>query len=297
VAYYIDGVNVFETEEAPYTFTYEPGRHGDGDHSLTVRATIGDLQLESSPIGFSSTAPASEGSGGLPIVPIAVGVTVLGLAIVGLVSLVGPRMRRSHEMRKLTADERITPWAATHRTLATVPAGDEAPAAEERAVEVEQIGEPLGMLISRAGSDLGREYVVGGQTVSIGSGKRCAVRIDDPTLGAEEARLWVRKGHLMLHKLTRLTTLANEGLVGGWTILEPGDTFDVGEHKFEFRLLPEPETTPGDAASASTAPAPTPIQASAAPATGGTSAEVREPRLTDFMPRDSQATQRDEQAS
>ena len=65
------------------------------------------------------------------------------------------------------------------------------------------------------------------------------MRIDDPSLAFEEARIWVRDGHLMLHKFTRLTAMELEGTVGGWEILEPGDRFDIGQHTFEFKLLTE----------------------------------------------------------
>jgi len=63
------------------------------------------------------------------------------------------------------------------------------------------------------------------------------VRIDDPELAAEEARTWVRGGHLMVHKMTRLSVIAADGTSGGWMILEPGDTFTIGDHVFEFRIL------------------------------------------------------------
>jgi hypothetical protein len=31
--------------------------------------------------------------------------------------------------------------------------------------------------------------------------------------------------------------IAADGTSGGWMILEPGDTFTIGEHVFEFRIL------------------------------------------------------------
>ena len=128
------------------------------------------------------------------------------------------------------ADQRITPWAtrsARSRVPSTGPAGN----ADGRRGEAEEIGEPLGVLISRGWPDVGTEYVVGGKPVSIGSGARCARAHHDPTLAAEEARIWVRDGHLMLHKMTRLTRCRATGVSGGWAILEPGDTFDIGEHR------------------------------------------------------------------
>jgi hypothetical protein len=117
-----------------------------------------------------------------------------------------------------------------------------ADALEPEPEPVESPGEPLGVLIARDGKTVGSEYNVGASPVSIGSGARCGVRVDDSGMAAEEARTWVRKGHLMVHKMTRLTTLVADGTSGGWQILQPGDTFTVGAHTFEFRLLPQAET-------------------------------------------------------
>jgi hypothetical protein len=161
------------------------------------------------------------------------------------------------------------------------------------APQVEEVGEALGILISRAGSDLGSEYPVGGKPVSIGSGTKCAVRIDDPALATEEARLWIRKGNLMFHKITRLTTIAAEGGAGGWVMMEPGETFSVGAHTFEFRLLPEaapqPEAvitkadTPSILRDKAAEPAPSP---SFSPAVSPGTASDQPRRLTEMMPHD-----------
>ena len=105
----------------------------------------------------------------------------------------------------------------------------------------EVVEDPDGVLISRSGSDIGAEYVVGTRPVSIGSGELCAVRVPDRGLSSVEARIWVRTGRLMVHRLTSLNALANDGTVGGWQILEPGDILELGPHKFEFRLLPSPQ--------------------------------------------------------
>jgi hypothetical protein len=194
-------------------------------------------------------------------------------------------------------DQRVTPWAARHRGLSA--ATDEDTIAPIAPV-VEQVGEALGVLISRSGTDTGSEYAVGGKPVSIGSGSACAVRIADASLATEEARIWIRKDHLMLHRLSRLTTIANEG-AGGWQMLEPGETFKIGEHLFEFRLLPEdapqPEqsdTTPSDVPnilrSRDDEPASPPEREEPAPAAPPFApqpgmADAR-PRLTDMMPRE-----------
>jgi hypothetical protein len=35
----------------------------------------------------------------------------------------------------------------------------------------------------------------------------------------------------------KLNVIANDGVSGGWSILESGDAFDIEGHHFEFRLL------------------------------------------------------------
>ena len=119
------------------------------------------------------------------------------------------------------------------------------------------------------------------------------MRVRDEEMGAEEARMWIRKGHLMLHKMTKLTTVVNEGTSGGWQILEPGDTFEIGQHTFEFRLLPAaaPETDAGavpnvlrdaeaSAPSTQAHPAPSPGQPSTVP-----SPQARLESFSQLMPK------------
>lgn len=246
VAFYVDGVNVYETATAPYTFAYDPSAYGADSHVLKVAVVVGGRTSESVPVSFSSHPAVvvkntgSGSSGGLPVLPIAAGAVVL-LTVV-LVAAVLARARRSGRDGNIdgpAADQRITPWATPHRNF-SAPAPE---AIDEAPGLVEEIGEPMGVLVSRAGPSLGSEYVVGGKPVSVGSGRRCGVRIDDMGLSAEEARIWVRDGHLMVHKMTRLVAIASAGVSGGWTILDPGDTLEIGDHRFEFRIwvAPPPE--------------------------------------------------------
>ena len=301
VSFLVDGVNVFETDAAPFTFTYDPDRYGEGEHTFRVSATIGGRPLRSEPVTFSSI-PATpieiptgdEGGGGLPVLPIA---SVAGLAaLVALAWFVVNRVRRASipELKIASADQRVTPWAARHRSV-SAPVLEDAP--EVTAVPAQEIGEALGVLISRSGSDAGTEYEVGAKPVSIGYGRSCAIRIDDAALATEEARIWIRKDHLMYHRLSRLTSIANEGVVGGWQMLDPGESFRIGEHLFEFRLLPEhaPDTVKEDAPSQipnilrDREPSPAPEQPSASPTPvmpqpGLTASDP--PRLTEMMPRE-----------
>ncbi|MBI5289635.1 MAG: VWA domain-containing protein [Chloroflexi bacterium] len=302
-AYNVDGVNVFEAAAAPFTFTYDPDKFGEGEHSLRVSVTIGGRLIDGDAVTFTSipaapvNAEPSGGGGSLPVLPIAV--IVGALAVIGGGFLVVQRIRTTSgpTLTMVSPDQRVTPWASKHRTitrLAGDPA-DPAQAVDADPVPAEEIGEALGILISRAGSDLGHEYAVGGKPVSIGSSPRCAVRIDDPRLASEEARIWIRKGNLMLHRLTRLTTIASEGVSGGWTMMDPGETFQVGTHAYEFRLLPEGAPVPG----AGSAPGASPdvpdilrdkpredAPPAAPPLTQPGMADASPRRFTDMMPRE-----------
>ncbi|MEX2245921.1 MAG: VWA domain-containing protein [Dehalococcoidia bacterium] len=228
VVFEVDGVNVGEATTAPYEFTYEPSAFGGGQHTLSVRVESA-LEPVTRQITFASKPPAAAG-GGLPLLPIAFGLLLL---VAGGGALLYNRAR-NRPGKGVPASQRITPWAAQVARRNPVAVED----AVEPTPEPENVGEPMGVLISRGGPGIGAEYIVGSSPVSIGSGTRCGVRINDPELAHEEARVWVRGGHLMLHTITRLTAIAYDGTSGGWEILEPGDSFDVGRHQFEFRLLP-----------------------------------------------------------
>jgi VWFA-related protein len=240
VEFYVDDVNVFETASPPYTYTFDPTRFAPGAHALRVSTQAFGRPVEAR-TSFSSTRPAAKaGGGGLPVLPIAAGAAAVVLAVV----VVGFAWR----LRAMPTDDpdalasRVVPFAARVRAAVSL---EEVPT---DGAEPENIGEPMGVLISRAGTDLGNEYAVGGRPVSIGSGTGCGVRVDDPGLVGEEARIWVSKGHLMLHKMTKLTAMVTDGNSGGWQILDPGDTFEIGGHRFEFRMLPEasPQRDLGD---------------------------------------------------
>ncbi len=230
VTFRVDGVDVLELTAPPYVYSFDPRKFGAGNHTLTVTVDAPPKPVESS-VSFASAPPKS--GGGLPLIPVAGGAGVLVVVTAAAVFLVS--RRRSRVTPPAVVQIAAMRAGAPNRALSVLEAepGESGPA--------ETIDEPMGVLISRAGSDLGKEYVVGGRPVSIGSGRRCAVRIDDRGLASEEARIWVHNGHLMLHRITSLSAIANEGVSGGWVILEPGDIFDMGPHRYEFRLLLEPQ--------------------------------------------------------
>jgi hypothetical protein len=68
---------------------------------------------------------------------------------------------------------------------------------------------------------------------------------EDGSIAQEEARVWVSEGRLMYHKLTRLTTFASDGPVGGWFILQHGDEIQVGPYRLVFEPLPPDEPDDG----------------------------------------------------
>jgi VWFA-related protein len=238
-SFYVDGVNVFETENPPYAYVFDPAAFGGGAHTLKVSVQGGPGRAADASVSFSSVVPPARASGGgaskLPL--LAGGGVGLVLAIAFFVAL---RVRTARRDEAPNAD-RVVPFAKPILTRGLPPSD----LVEDDSVPAPVVVEPLGILISRGGSDLGMEYSVGGKPVSIGSGSRCAVRVEDPELTAEEARIWIRKGHLMVHKMTRLTAMVVDGSMGGWEILEPGDTFTIGQHTFEFRLLPQEQPSLG----------------------------------------------------
>jgi hypothetical protein len=273
VTWYVDDVSVSQSSSPPFVFAYDPASFDGGDHVVRAVVDVGGAPIEAA-VEFESSVPATEGGGGgVPMFVVIGGVVILLLAGGGGVFFMRVRSM-GHDAVPIPADQRMTPWVtqvanarrASLAELATEPAAEITP---------EDIGKPLGFLISRSGPDLGQEYAVGGKPVSIGTGAACGVRVSDPSLNLEEARIWVRGGHLMVHKITRLSDVESDGSGGGWAILDPGDSFEIHEHVFEFRLLPAEQ--PAAEATA------TPDILREAPRRD---AEPSSPRLTELMPRD-----------
>jgi LPXTG-motif cell wall-anchored protein len=230
VTWYVDDVNVMELDTGPYVYTFDPAAFESGDHRLRVAVGDGPSRIESG-VSFSSVAPPVAGGSSMMLYVLVGGAMVVGAGAFVVLKKRKPRVREA----TIPADQRLKSWATqvAEKGVAAPPP----PTKMEDEAGREDIGVAMGRLISRAGSDAGREYAVGGKPVSVGAGARCGVRIDDPEMASEEARIWVRGAHLMYHKFTKLTTLEAEGMVGGWQILEAGDTFQIGQHTFEFRLL------------------------------------------------------------
>ncbi|HZP57442.1 MAG TPA: VWA domain-containing protein [Dehalococcoidia bacterium] len=266
VVFRVDGVNVAEALAPPYEYVFDPRNFEPGDHQLSVTVETAARPAEQS-IAFSSAEPASGGSLS-PVAVVAVAAVVLLMPAVATFLVLRARARRN------LGPSVVGEIAALRARPAVSVVLDD----EDRRVQPETIDEPAGILVSRAGSDLGSEYVVGAHPVSVGSGDRCAVRIADRGLSQVEARVWVRNGQLMVHRMVSLNALQTEGTTGGWQILDPGDKFDIGPHTYEFRLLPEPQ---GDAPQEPAASAPR-VRRDATPPL-----PAFEGRLAELMPRDS----------
>jgi hypothetical protein len=226
-------VNVFETENPPYAYVFDPAAFGGGEHVLKVSVEAAPGRAADASVSFSSVVPPAPGrGGGASQLPLLLGGGICLVLAFAMAVVVALRIRMARRDEAPNA-ERVVPFAKPILTRGL----RSTDLAEDDSAPAPVVVEPLGILISRGGSDLGMEYSVGGSPVSIGSGSRCAVRVEDAELTAEEARIWIRKGHLMVHKMTRLTAMVVDGSMGGWEILEPGDTFTIGQHIFEFRLL------------------------------------------------------------
>jgi VWFA-related protein len=286
VDWYVDDVNVAAATTPPYAYTFDPAQFTEGEHAVRATVSVGRTTLESAlTVRSAPPAPVPGSSGISPLMLLAAGVAALALLLAGGYTVLRSRARRRQAITSVTADDRVRPLSAI-RTVAPAAEADDAPQAAPPVAE--SIGEPRGRLLAVAGPDAGQTYLVGGSPVSIGSGVRCGVRIPDEELALEEARIWVRNGHLMVHRMTKLSVIANDGVSGGWEILEPGDVLQIGGHRFEFRPLEGngelPESTPLAFPRPADDDHKTPAASAAAPALdddGG-----RPLRLPNLMPRD-----------
>lgn len=229
VTFRVDGREVAQSSFPPYSYVYDPRAFGGGPHTLSVTAESPAGPADAS-VRFAST-PQAAGGGGTSML-LVVGAVAAVLVVLAAAGAFIWRARRNGSPPPATVQ-----IAAMRTRTPPLPTEEPLPVAPAEVIE-----EPKGILISQAGSDLGSEYIVGGRPVSIGSGEHCAVRVPDRGLSAVEARIWVRGGQLMLHRITSLNALANEGVTGGWSILDPGDSFELGPHAFEFRLIREQAT-------------------------------------------------------
>jgi hypothetical protein len=125
----------------------------------------------------------------------------------------------------------------------------------------------------------GQSWPIGSAPISIGTGHRCIIRV--PQIGIddianEQARVWIREDHLVLHELRRLTAFGPSG--GRWEFLNAGDTFAVGPYVFLFQLADQvasegtssetpavPEVWPGQGTRPAVEQEPAPVAQSSPP--------------------------------
>jgi len=127
------------------------------------------------------------------------------------------------------------------------------------------IEEARGLLRTVGGPIQGETFALGGNPVSLGSGSRCRIRleeiVDGAEIPAEYARVWIRDGKLMVHELRRLTAIGSVG--GRWEILASGDMFSLGPYTFRFELSGEEAGPSGANGATGEVPASAPNGASA----------------------------------
>lgn len=293
VIFLLDGEQVAELSEPPYLFTYDPMSVADGDHTVEAKATTADGAIASGSILLST--------GGVDLVNnldryLPAGAVAVGAVLIAFLLL---RLLRSRRKRETQQETPIEPPTRDGPEEEPAPQAPEPPPAGEEAIQhgalrqlwdqtptTEKpppavVEEPLGALRVVSGPLAGQTFTVGGAPVSIGSGHRCLIRLpveegSEEEIAPELARVWIRDKQLMVHELMRLTVTGSVG--GGWSILAPGESFNIGPYSFKFELdgyeAPEetsPAPIPNVLREAGEAPpdSPPPPQGAPAPSEGG----------------------------
>lgn len=231
VRFLVDGQALATVADPPYEFTIDPTTLADGEHALSVEVTTASGSSESRQISVQLGAAAAGGSSmSLGLIAI-VAVVIVLLAIVAWFVL-----RRRGRGREPDGG----PVAIPKPPLAPK---SEVPILER--LEKERIQHPApvldqtrGLLRVVGGPLQGETFTLGSNPISLGSGPRCRIRLEENADGAdipsEYARIWIRDNKLMVHELRRLTAIGSVG--GRWEILESGEMFSVGPYTFRFEL-------------------------------------------------------------
>lgn len=239
--YWLDGQLLFAASAEPFTYVFDPADVLEGKHLLEVVAIDARGRRGEAQVPFS-IGPAAGGSllpsGGVLIA------ILLGLALLASASYALRRNRR----RLAGYAHRVKPWANRGVTLKGPVEGWPQPPSLSPLPPPRQ--EPLARVVVlpeasvRSGSlDVIREYEIGAKPLTFGTSEKCDIRVEDVgdgQIAAEEARLWVRGGTLVYHKLTTLSAMATEGVTSGWQFLENGEDMRVGAYRILFQLhVPE----------------------------------------------------------
>ncbi len=115
----------------------------------------------------------------------------------------------------------------------------EAPPAPDSASDTEPLGQMGSYLIVSAGPDMGQEYPLWGEMITIGRASREAtweIRLTDRSVSRPHARLEHREDGFYLVDLQSANgTTLNDITVQGPTALKDGDVISVGETQLSFR--------------------------------------------------------------
>ena len=234
VALLVDERRQAIVNEPPYEFTFDPAAFSDGAHTLAVEVTIDGGSVV---IGGELAVTTGPGGAGIALVPVITGAAIALVALVVVVLFLRLRGRGDGGQQP---SEAILPVGPRIPTRATDPVErrplweDGSPPPPPPPPE-----EALGQLVITGGMNAGQSFPVGAAPISIGSGHRCLVRLQEMTEEGEDvapelARVWVRDRQLMVHEIRRLAVVGSVG--GGWSILEPAEVFTIGPATFKFVL-------------------------------------------------------------
>jgi VWFA-related protein len=222
----VDGSPLAELTSPPYEVSLDPAAYAAGNHVLRVEAIDAAGGMGATELGFVAATPSSGGpSSGL----LAVGVVLLLAAVAGVGGLLAIVRRRPRAPALAT---RVRPWSSRRN-------GESEPWESPPSELPTLSDEPLGRLVVATGPRQGETLEVGARPRCLGSSPHCDLVLasEDGSIAQEEARVWVSEGRLMYHKLTRLTTFASDGPVGGWFVLQHGDEIRVGPYRLVFEVL------------------------------------------------------------
>lgn len=97
-----------------------------------------------------------------------------------------------------------------------------------------------------AGPLAGLQAPVSDTPVTIGSAPDCTLVLPGGPVERRHVRIWRRDGRYMLHRLARSGEILMDGRPVQWAVLEPGDEFAIGVHRFRFALADVAEADGGD---------------------------------------------------
>jgi VWFA-related protein len=170
--------------------------------------------------------PAQASSGGGSNATVVVIVAIVVAALVALLGfLLVRRMRASRRRQQNEA-------TAGRQSDEPVPA----PRAELRDDPTDRT---RGRITELNGDGAGRSFEFGTVPLSIGSAARCTVRLAQaPDVAPEHALIWAKGGKLMLRHVggpRRRTLVASKPV--DWVILDDGDEFAIGTHRYRAERL------------------------------------------------------------